>query len=275
MANSPAPFSDIGKRTKDILTKDYNVGHKFTVFFPSSSGMGLTATGLKRDHVFFGDISVVHKCGNTSVDVKFDSDSNVLTKVTHADSFRNTKTALSFSIPDPKSGKLDVHYTHPHATVFSSIGLNPTPVVELSAAIGNKELSLGGEIALDTASSTFTKQSAGITFNKPDFSASLIVGDKGQTLKGSYVHDLPNNATTVAAELTHRLSSRQNSFTIGTAHKVNPATLVKGRFSNSGKVAMLYQREWRPKSLVTVSAEYDTKALHSASKLGLTIDLKP
>lgn len=38
---------------------------------------GLTATGLKRDHVFFGDISAVHKCGNISVDLKIDSNSNV------------------------------------------------------------------------------------------------------------------------------------------------------------------------------------------------------
>uniref|UniRef100_A0A7N0TGU9 Uncharacterized protein n=1 Tax=Kalanchoe fedtschenkoi TaxID=63787 RepID=A0A7N0TGU9_KALFE len=275
MANSPAPFSDIGKRAKEILTKDYNVGHKFTIFFPSSTGMGLTATGLKRDHVFFGDINAVHKCGNTTVDVKIDSDSNILTKVTQTDIFPNTKTAISFNIPDHKSGKLDVHYTHPHAAIFGSIGLNPTPVLELSAAIGTKELSLGGEIALDTASATFTKQSVGISFNKPDFSASLISGDRGETLKGSYIHELPSNATTVAAELTHRFSSRQNSFTIGSAHKVNPTTLVKTRFSDNGKVAMLCQREWRPKSLVTFSAEYDTKARHSASKFGLSLALKP
>lgn len=38
---------------------------------------GLTANGLKLDHVFFGDISAQHKCGNISVDVKIDSNSNV------------------------------------------------------------------------------------------------------------------------------------------------------------------------------------------------------
>lgn len=57
----------------------------------------------------------------------------------------------------------------------SSIGLNPTPILELSAAIGSKDLSLGGEVGFDTASASFTKYNAGISLNKPDFSAALLL----------------------------------------------------------------------------------------------------
>lgn len=99
--------------------------------------------------------------------------------------------------------------------------------------------------------------------------------DKGQTVKASYLHSVnPVNGTEIAAEMTHRLSTFENSFSIGSVHKVNPLTLVKTRFSDNGKVAILSQREWRPKSLVTFSAEYDTKA-SNAPKLGLAIALKP
>ena len=35
------------------------------------------------------------------------------------------------------------------------------------------------------------------------------------------------------------------------------------------------KREWRSKSLTTVSGEYDSKANHGASKLGLALALKP
>lgn len=38
---------------------------------------------------------------------------------------------------------------------------------------------------------------------------------------------------------------------------------------------MLCQREWRPKSLITLSAEYDSKANNVAPKLGLALALKP
>lgn len=71
--------------------------------------------------------------------------------------------------------QLDVQYLHPHAAFDSSIGLNPTPLLELSATIGSKDLSLGDEIGFDTASSLLTKYNAGISFNKPDFSAALLL----------------------------------------------------------------------------------------------------
>ncbi|KAL5549112.1 hypothetical protein UlMin_004343 [Ulmus minor] len=276
MGSSPALFSDIGKKAKDLLTKDYNFNQKFSLSVVGATGLGLTATGLKRDQIFIGDINTLYKSGNTLVDVKVDTYSNVTTKVTVTDVLPRTKAAFSFRIPDNKSGKLDVQYLHPHAAIDSSIGLNPNPLLELSAAIGSKELSLGGEVGFDTASASFTKYNAGISLNKPDFSAALLLADKGQTLKASYIHYVDSvNGTTVAAELTHRFSSYQNNFTIGSSHSVDPFTVVKTRFSDEGKVAMLCQREWRPKSLVTFSAEYDSKAISAAPKLGLALALKP
>lgn len=276
MGSSPAPFSDIGKKARDLLTKDYNFDQKFTLSVVGSTGLGLTANGLKKDQIFVGDINTLYKSGNTTVDVKVDTYSNVSTKVTRTDILPNTKIACSFKIPDHKSGKLDVQYLLPHAAIDSSIGLNPAPLLELSATIGSKDLSLGGEIGFDTASSLLTKYNAGISFNKPDFSAALLLTDKGQTLKATYIHDVKSSSgTMVAAELTHRFSTLENSFTLGSAHSIDPHTVVKTRFSDSGKAALIWQREWRPKSLITFSGEYDSKASSAAPKFGLALALKP
>ncbi|KAM6550182.1 hypothetical protein CsatB_021858 [Cannabis sativa] len=276
MGSSPAPFSDIGKRARDLLTKDYNFDQKFSLSVIGSSGLGLTATGLKRDQIFIGDLNTLYKSGNTTVDVKIDTYSNVITKVTVSDVLPNTKTAISFKIPDNKSGKLDVHYLHPHAAIDSSIGLNPNPLLEISTAIGSKELSLGGEVGFDTASASFTKYNAGISLNQPDFTAAILLTDKGQALKASYIHYVNSTSgTTIAAELIHRFSSYQNNFTIGSSHALDPFTVVKSRFSDNGKAAMVCQHEWRPRSIITVSAEFDSKANNSSPKLGLALALKP
>ncbi|KAI4376810.1 hypothetical protein MLD38_014527 [Melastoma candidum] len=273
MAGGPAPFSDIGRKARDLLTKDYTFGHKFTLTVPSISGMGLTATGLKKDQIFVGDISTVHKTEKATVDVKVDTNSHVSTKVTYGP-MPNLKTSISFKVPDQKSGKLDVEYLHPSAAITAGIGLNPTPLLDLSAAIGSKDVSLGGEIIFDTSSASLTKYNAGIGFNGPDFSAAVLLVDKGQTVKASYIHSV-NPFTAVAAELTHRFATYENSFTLGSSHVVDPITVVKTRCSDNGKVAMLYQREWRPKSLITFSAEYDSKAINTSPKLGLALALKP
>ncbi|KAJ0575788.1 putative porin, eukaryotic type [Helianthus annuus] len=54
--------------------------------------------------------------------------------------------------------------------------------------------------------------------------------------------------------MTHGLSTLEDSFTIGSAHAIDRYNKVKTRFSDNGKGAMLCQLEWRPKSLITVSA---------------------
>ncbi|KAK9099898.1 hypothetical protein Scep_023328 [Stephania cephalantha] len=274
---APSLYSDIGKRVKDLLTKDYNYDQKFTLTLPSDSGMGLTATGVKTNHLFIGDLSTQYRSGSTTVDVKVDTDSNVSTTVTMNEVLPSTRAALSFKLPDHKSGKLDVQYLHHHAAINSSIGLTPTPFVDLAAAIGTKELSIGGEIGFDTATASITKCNAGIGVNKPDFSAALMLVEKGESLKASYIHEVnPIYGATVGAELTHRLSSNENSsFTIGTSYAPDPFTSIKTRLSNKGSAAMVVQREWRPKSLITMSAECNAWAINKAPRFGLALALKP
>ncbi|KAG6413084.1 hypothetical protein SASPL_125784 [Salvia splendens] len=175
----------------------------------------------------------------------------VSTKVTY-DVVPGTKAAVSFNVPDHKSGKLDVHYLHHHAAINSSIGLNPSPQLEVSAAIFSKDIAIGGEVGFDTSSSFFTKFNAGIRFNKQDFSAAVLLYatlvlislctfsclqglTKGQTVKASYAHVVnPLTGTEVAAEMTHRLSSFQNSFSLGSVHKIDSLTSMKTRFSDDG-----------------------------------------
>ncbi|KAH7662876.1 Eukaryotic porin/Tom40 protein [Dioscorea alata] len=241
-----------------------------------NAGLGLTATGVKMDEVFIGDINTQYKSGKTTVDVKVDTNSNVSTTVSFNEFVPGAKTSFSFKMPDQKSGKLDVQYLHHHAAITTSIGLTPTPLLELSAAIGSKEVSIGGEIGFDSASACITKYNTGIGYNKQDFSASLILADKGETLRASYIHVVnPANGATVTAELVHRLNTYGNSFCIGSSHSVDPLTLLKTRFSNNGKVSVLCQHEWRPKSLITLSAEYDSKAYRTPTRLGLALALKP
>ncbi|KAG2333275.1 hypothetical protein Bca52824_004455 [Brassica carinata] len=88
----------------------------------------------------------------------------------------SAKAVISFKIPDHKSGKLDVQYVHPHATLNSSIGLNPTPLLDLSATIGSQTVSLGGEVGFDTASSSLTKYNAELV-SISQTSAALMLTD--------------------------------------------------------------------------------------------------
>lgn len=85
----------------------------------------------------------------------------------------------------------------------------------------------------------------------------------------------PVTSTALGAEVAHSFSSNENTFTIGTQHLLDPLTTVKARLNNFGKASALIQHEWRPKSLITVSTEVDTKSIDKSAKFGLALALKP
>ncbi|XP_042059422.1 mitochondrial outer membrane protein porin 4-like [Salvia splendens] len=71
----------------------------------ASGQEGFTATGIKKGQIFVGDISTQYSSGKTIVDVKVDTYSSVSTKVTY-DVVPGTRAAVSFNVPDHKSGKV-------------------------------------------------------------------------------------------------------------------------------------------------------------------------
>jgi voltage-dependent anion channel protein 2 len=82
-----------------------------------------------------------------------------------------------------------------------------------------------------------------------------------------------NKQTAVGTEMNYSFSSKETTSTVGLQHSLDPLTTVKARYNNLGVVSGLIQHEWRPKSLLTISTEFDTKATEN-SKIGLSLVLK-
>ena len=100
--------------------------------------------------------------------------------------------------------------------------------------------------------------------------------EKGDVLNASYYHVInPVTNTAVGVDMGHRFSTKENNFTLGVQHALDPLTTLKGRITNSAKASALIQHEWRPKSLITISTELDTKAIEKSAKVGLSLVLKP
>ncbi|URE38973.1 membrane protein porin [Musa troglodytarum] len=74
------------------------------------------------------------------------------------------KTIFSFDIPDQRSGKVELQYLHDYAGVNASIGLTANPVVNFSSGVvGSKTVSVGADVAFDTATGNFIKYNAGLS----------------------------------------------------------------------------------------------------------------
>nr|CAD1824224.1 unnamed protein product [Ananas comosus var. bracteatus] len=273
----PGLYSEIGKRARDLLYKDFHTDQKFTITTYTSEGVAITASGTKKNDFMFGEIQSQLRNKNITVDVKASSDSNLFTTVTVDElATPGLKTIFSFVVPDQRSGKVEVQYLHDYAGINASIGLTANPIVNFSGVLGTKALSAGADVSFDTATGNFTKYNAGLSITNADLVAALTLNNKGDSLSASYYHSVnPLWNTAVGAELTHSFSTNENTLTFGTQHALDPLTTVKARFNNYGKASALIQHEWRPKSLFTVSAEVDTTAIEKSSKVGLSLVLKP
>ncbi|WOK91319.1 mitochondrial outer membrane protein porin 1-like [Canna indica] len=273
----PGLYSEIGKKARDLLYKDYQTDHKFTVTTCTSNGVAITATGTRKNDLIFGEIVSQIKNKNITFDVKTNSNSNVTTTVTVDElATPGLKTIFSFVIPDQRSGKVELQYLHDYAGVNASIGLTANPVVNLSGVVGSKSLSVGADVAFDTATGNFIKYNAGLSITNADLIAAITLNNKGDSLNASYYHLVnPLFNTAVGAELTHSFSSNENTLTFGTQHALDPLTTVKARFNNYGIASALIQHEWKPKSFLTISGEVDTKGIEKSSKMGLSLVLKP
>ncbi|KAF8101492.1 hypothetical protein N665_0205s0082 [Sinapis alba] len=276
MSKGPGLFADIGKKAKDLLTRDYNTDQKFSISTFSASGVALTSTALKKGGVHAADVATQYKYKNAVFDVKVDTDSTILTTVTFTEILPSTKAIASFKVPDNSSGKLEVQYFHDHATVTAAAALKQNPLIDITATLGTPVISFGAEAGYDTSSKTFTKYNAGISVTKPDACASIILGDKGDSIKASYLHHLDVSKRSAAVgEVYRKFSTNENTITVGGLYAIDHTTTVKAKLNNNGKLGALLQHEVVPKSLVTVSSEIDTKALDKHPRFGLSLVLKP
>ncbi|KVH92471.1 Eukaryotic porin/Tom40 [Cynara cardunculus var. scolymus] len=286
MNTGPGLFSDIGKKAKDLLTRDYLTDQKISVSTSSvtgvhikygathcSLGLGYVATVLrhtlqhkssrgrkvvkaitssatKKGGLSTGDVGAVYKYNNILVDIA--------TTLTFTELVPSTKTIASFKVPDFNSAKVEVQYFHCHATLASAVALSQTPTIDVSATIGTPKFVIGAEAGYETSSGRLTKYTA------------------GDTLRASYIHHLDQSKKTAAVgEIIRRFSLNDNTFTIGGSYAVDHLTVVKAKLNNQGKLGALLQHEIIPKSLVTLSSELDTKALDKTPKFGLALALKP
>ncbi|KAJ6771309.1 VOLTAGE-DEPENDENT ANION-SELECTIVE CHANNEL [Salix koriyanagi] len=129
MGKGPGLYSDIGKKARDLLYKDYQSDHKFTVTTYTSSGVAITSTGIKKGDLFLADISSQLKNKNITTDVKVDTNSNLLTTITIDEPAPGLKTIFSFKVPDQRSGKVELQYQHEHAGISTSLGFTANPIV--------------------------------------------------------------------------------------------------------------------------------------------------
>ncbi|KAK6253428.1 hypothetical protein QUC31_015148 [Theobroma cacao] len=306
----PRPFSDYGKIANGLLTKGYSQDQRLSISTRSSNGVIFTSTAARpgRRSSPTTQIAASYKYGNASIDVNIDAKPSFSTTLTLGGKvlpstyakaslkfpdynfskfsttltlggkvLPSTYTKASLKFPDYNFSKLNLKFQHffRNAALYISVDLNQSPVVMLSASIGTASIAFGMEAKYKAASHSFTQCDAGISVTKPSCDASIILAERGDLLRLAYVHHFGHlRKISAVAEVTRRLSKNKNTFAVGGSCIVDHLTTVKAKLNNQGKLQALLRHMINPNSWLTISGEFDTKALDKKPGIGLALALR-
>ncbi|KAK9690502.1 hypothetical protein RND81_09G132500 [Saponaria officinalis] len=270
----PGFFSDIGKLAKDILYKDYCYDRKISVTTQTAEGLALTSTALQKGSHSIGDVTAQFKYKNAAFDVKVDTQSNIATTLKLTDIVPSVTSIASLKLPDLNSAKVEVQYVQDHATVVSSVSMKKSLIFDISATCGTTTV-FGVDTSYDTFIGDFTKYNVGISMKKPDVCTTVTLADKGDLLTASYVHHVDQARTTTVVEFTNRFSEDGNTLTVGGSYDFDDSTLMKLKLDNQGNFGALLKHEIRPKTILTMAAEFDYNSIDTCPKFGLSLALTP
>lgn len=105
--------------------------------------------------------------------------------------------------------------------------------------------------------------------------ASSCRGDKGDTLTASFIHVDQSKRRAAGGEIARKFSTNHNTVTVGGSYALDDLMLVKFKLNNHGTLGTVLQHQVISKSVVTISTEFDTKALDKTAKFGVCFTLKP
>ncbi|KAK0581306.1 hypothetical protein LWI29_012358 [Acer saccharum] len=220
------------------------------------------------------NIAAKYAYKNATVYVNVDSKSNLSATIGfHGQFLPSTKTTATLKLPDYSSSKLEFQYLYKHNALVTSLVLSQSPSVSLSATIGNPTMAFRMKAVCKTGHG-FTNYDAGIHSANPNCNASIILANKCNLLKASYVHRFHQPVKiTVGAEITRRFSTKENTFTVTGSCKVDQMTTLTARVNNHGKLNTLLLHKIRRKFSLSISGEFDTKALDKVPRIGLALAL--
>ncbi|KAJ1295867.1 hypothetical protein BS78_01G255700 [Paspalum vaginatum] len=275
----PGLFNDIGKKAKDLLTKGYTCDQAVTLSSATASGVGLISTAVKKGGHYQLDMNSEYKNEYMHIGVKVDTESNISATFTVLKVLPSTRLAISVMLPDYNARKISTTFTVSEALPYRKLVFSvklPDDPLKFSGAVGAQGVAFGAECRFDTSRGEFRKYKAAIGVAKKHYHAALILSDKGDTIKVySLCHFDKMQKTSAVAELTRKLSTNRNTLTVGCLYMVDAQTTVKARFSSAGRLAALLHHKVNQKSHLTISGEFDTKALDRHPKIGLALVLNP
>lgn len=284
----PPFYKNLGKQSKDLLTKDYEKALPSLKFDSKAENEVLFSVEAKRDA----------KTGEFLVDpfqYKYEVSERGLTFVGKASS--NRKLTGEFSIVDkfvqglkltgslsttlvnkPDQGvdnnvKLGTEYSRDMAAFTGEIEIVKRNT-SLTGVLGNKTYAIGGEVGMNLQDGGPNKLEGAASYTAGNFVVTASLKDKFNSLGSSFFRKI-NDDNSVAGEFEYKLNNAETSFVVGGHHKFDKDTSIKAKVNSRGVVSTSYIQNFRKNVRGVFSVEVDALNLNKgdAHKIGFGLTL--
>ncbi|KAI8822040.1 eukaryotic porin/Tom40 [Fimicolochytrium jonesii] len=282
--NVPPAFSDIGKTTNDLLSKDFPVGAaklevntvttngvKFTVLGAKDNKTGAIASELKAKHI--------DKARGITFTESWTS-SNILGTQLELDNTlaRGLKVDIAASLlpaKGTKNLKAGVEYKQDHLFTRTSVDLFRGPTLHGDAVVANDGFLAGGEVAYDVSDARVTKYNLAFGYLGREYSVALHATNALSTFAASYFHRV--NADVEAGAKATWVKSLDNTVhvEVGTKYFLDNDASLKAKVDNRGLLGLGYTQILRRGVKLSLGGLFDTTRFHeNVHKLGLALTLE-
>ncbi|KAI8074235.1 eukaryotic porin/Tom40 [Gilbertella persicaria] len=274
-------FNDIGKSSKDLLTKDFPIGSvKLEVKTTTSDGITFKINSHRdnKTGIIVGDLE--SKYTDKARGISF---SEAWTTSNHLDGrieldnnlAKGLKleliTSLIPSIQD-KAAKVNLVYKQPHLHTAASVDVFKK-TVNANSVVGAHGYAIGTDVAYNANNGKIQRYTAAVGFSTRDYAIALHATNNLTYYTASYYHRISAELEASGkASWSNKDTMHAVALEVGFKRQLDPTASVKAKLTNTGIVTFGYTQLVRPGVKVNMGASVDSTRLdQNAHKLGLAL----
>lgn len=244
----PGLYADLGKKSSDLLTKEFPSTHKLEVKTKTLSGVNFEGSVTRNnDGSFFGSLNpkYKHSAHGLTLGATVDTKRALKVEATAEDLVPGLKTTIT-GHADSESITFDAEYKHEYLTLAGSVNvLSPKGnKVTASSVLGYDGFAVG--LQAEYVYDKWQNINGVASYTHPDFVGTLYarVNTHASTnVIGLTFHQRINARATIAAEAALDVNKTTESpkITVGGSYDLlESPTTVKGKLDTDGRVSLSY-----------------------------------
>jgi voltage-dependent anion channel protein 2 len=275
-------FSDIAKKSNDLLNKEYyhNSAALLEVKSTTANGVAFKVNGKStHDSHTSGTLEAEYKDKPSGLTLTqtWNTANALETKVEMADNIAQGLRAevLGSFLPgtQAKGAKVNLHFKQPNFHTRAFFDLLKGPTATLDAVIGHDGFLVGAEAGYDVQKAAITRYSLAVGYTQPQYTASIIAASNLSVFSASYYHKVNSQVEAGAKAIWDSKSGNNVGLEVTSKYRLDPLSFAKAKINDRGVAAVSYNVLMRPGVTLGLGASFDTQKLDQAThKVGVSFE---